>query len=170
MKAEAMLEAGRYEEAANIYKTAALIGDSLNQDMLQRHEEVYQANYKIQKALLDKELLTKQYRWIYVGASAIILILMLLAIIRAFRIHRQLRRSEEETRQALETIEATDKMKEYFLKNITYEIRIPLNSVVGFSELLSTEKNLSDEEIQEYSVTIKHNSEKFLALINNILD
>lgn len=102
MKAEAMLEAGRYEEAANIYKTAALKGDSLNQDMLQRHEEVYQANYKIQKALLDKELLTKQYRWIYVGASAIILILMLLAIIRAFRIHRQLRRSEEETRQALE--------------------------------------------------------------------
>lgn len=140
MKAEAMLEAGRYEEAANIYKTAALKGDSLNQDMLQRHEEVYQANYKIQKALLDKELLTKQYRWIYVGASAIILILMLLAIIRAFRIHRQLRRSEEETRQALETIEATDKMKEYFLKNITYEIRIPLNTVVGFSELLSTEK------------------------------
>ena len=170
MKAEAMLEAGRYEEAANIYKTAALKGDSLNQDMLQRHEEVYQANYKIQKALLDKELLTKQYRWIYVGASAIILILMLLAIIRAFCIHRQLRRSEEETRQALETIEATDKMKEYFLKNITYEIRIPLNTVVGFSELLSTEKNLSEEEIQEYSVTIKHNSEKLLALINNILD
>lgn len=46
MKAEAMLEAGRYEEAANIYKTATLKGDSLNQDMLQRHEEVYQANYK----------------------------------------------------------------------------------------------------------------------------
>lgn len=170
MKAEAMLEAGQYEEAAGIYKTAVLKGDSLNQDMLQRHEEVYQANYKIQKALLDKELMTKQYRWIYVGASAIILILMLLAIIRALRIHRQLRRSEEETRQALETIEAADKMKEYFLQNITYEIRIPLNTVVGFSELLSAENDLSEEEIQEYSVAIKNNSEKLLALINNILD
>lgn len=170
MKAEAMLEAGRYEEAANIYKTAALKGDSLNQDMLLRHEEVYQANYKIQKALLDKELLTKQYRWIYVGASAIILVLMLLAIIRAFRIHKQLRRSEEETRQALETIEAADKMKEYFLQNITYEIRIPLNTVVGFSELLSAEQDLSEEEVQEYSAAIKNNSEKLLALINNILD
>lgn len=170
MKAEAMLEAGRYEEAANIYKTAAFKGDSLNKDMLQRHEEVYQANYKIQKALLDKELLTKQYRWIYVGASAIILILMLLAIIRAFRIHRQLRDSEKETRHALETIEAANKMKEYFLQNITYEIRIPLNTVVGFSELLSTEKDLSEEEIQEYSAAIKNNSEKLLALINNILD
>ena len=170
MKAEAMLEAGRYEEAANIYKTATLKGDSLNQDMLQRHEEVYQANYKIKKALLDKELLTKQYRWIYVGASAIILILMLLAIIRAFRIHRQLRRSEEETRQALKTIAAADKMKEYFLQNITYEIRIPLNTVVGFSELLSTEKSLPEGEIQEYSAAIKNNTEKLLALINNIID
>lgn len=170
MKAEAMLEAGRYEEAADIYKTAALQGDSLNRNMMLRHEEVYQANYKIQKALLDKELLTKQCRWIYVGASAIILILMLLAIIRALRIHRQLRRSEEETRQALETIEAADKMKEYFLQNITYEIRIPLNTVVGFSELLSAENDLSEEEIQEYSVAIKNNSEKLLALINNILD
>lgn len=170
MKAEAMMEAGLHEEAANIYKTAVLKGDSLNQDMLQRHEEVYQANYKIQKALLDKELMTKQYRWIYVGASAIILILMLLAIMRAFRIHLQLRRSEEETRQALKTIEAADKMKEYFLQNITYEIRIPLNTVVGFSELLSAEQDLSEEEIQEYSAAIKNNSEKLLALINNILD
>ena len=170
MKAEAMLEAGLHEEAANIYKTAILKGDSLNQDMLQRHEEVYQANYKIQKALLDKELMTKQYRWIYVGASAIILILLLLAIMRAFRIHLQLRRSEKETRQALKTIEAADKMKEYFLQNITYEIRIPLNTVVGFSELLSAEQDLSEEEIQEYSAAIKNNSEKLLALINNILD
>lgn len=170
MKAEAMMEAGLHEEAANIYKTAVLKGDSLNQDMLQRHEEVYQANYKIQKALLDKELMTKQYRWIYVGASAIILILLLLAIMRAFRIHLQLRRSEEETRQALKTIEAADKMKEYFLQNITYEIRIPLNTVVGFSELLSAEQDLSEEEIQEYSAAIKNNSEKLLTLINNILD
>lgn len=170
MKAEAMMEAGLHEEAANIYKTAVLKEDSLNQDMLQRHEEVYQANYKIQKALLDKELMTKQYRWIYVGASAIILILLLLAIMRAFRIHLQLRRSEKETRQALKTIEAADKMKEYFLQNITYEIRIPLNTVVGFSELLSAEQDLSEEEIQEYSAAIKNNSEKLLALINNILD
>ena len=114
--------------------------------------------------------MTKQYRWIYVGASAIILILLLLAIMRAFRIHLQLRRSEKETRQALKTIEAADKMKEYFLQNITYEIRIPLNTVVGFSELLSAEQDLSEEEIQEYSAAIKNNSEKLLALINNILD
>ena len=61
-------------------------------------------------------------------------------------------------------------MKERFLHNITFEIRIPLNSVVGFSELLSSESDLQESEIEEYSLAIKKNSIKLLALINNILD
>lgn len=52
-------------------------------------------------------------------------------------------------------MEAADKMKERFLHNITYEIRIPLNTVVGFSELLSSENDLTDEEIEEYSIAVK---------------
>ena len=67
-------------------------------------------------------------------------------------------------------MEAADKMKERFLHNITYEIRIPLNTVVGFSELLSSENDLTDEEIEEYSIAVKSNSTKLLKLINNILD
>lgn len=67
-------------------------------------------------------------------------------------------------------MEAADKMKECFLHNITYEIRIPLNTVVGFSELLSSENDLTDEEIEEYSIAVKSNSTKLLKLINNILD
>ena len=61
-------------------------------------------------------------------------------------------------------------MKERFLHNITYEIRIPLNTVVGFSELLSSENDLTEEEVEEYSVAVKSNSAKLLRLINNILD
>lgn len=170
LKAAAMLEAGHYKEAANIYRITALRGDSLNQETLQRHKEVHEANYKIQKALFDKEKMKKQYRWFQVGISAAIFVLLLLAVIKAFFIQRQLRHSENETRKALEAIKAADKMKELFLQNITYEIRIPLNTVVGFSELLSSEKDLSPEEIQEYSAAIKTNSGKLLALINNILD
>ena len=46
-KADALLETGRYKDAANLYKMVAIKGDSLNQDMLQRHKEAHQANYKI---------------------------------------------------------------------------------------------------------------------------
>lgn len=170
MKAQALLEAGDYKAAAENYRTAALRSDSLNQDMLQRHKEAHQANYNIRNALLEKEILKKRYLLIQVGSAGVILISLLLAIINAAFVRRQLRRSEEETRQAFMIAEAADKMKERFLHNITYEIRIPLNTVVGFSDLLSSENDLTDKEIQEYSAAIKNNSARLLSLINNILD
>ena len=120
-----MLETGRYKDAANLYKMVAIKGDSLNQDMLQRHKEAHQANYKIRRALLEKEELTKRYRYIQVGAGTIILLILVFVIIRAYHIRCQLRHAEKETRKAFERMEAADKMKECFLHNITYEIRIP---------------------------------------------
>lgn len=170
MKAKALMEAGDYKNAALLYRTSVIRGDSLNENMMQRHEEAHQANYEIRKALLEKEKLDRQYLSIQVGAAGIILAALLLVIINAAFVRRHLRRSAEKHRQALEIEKAADKMKERFLHNITYEIRIPLNTVVGFSEVLSTEQGLTEEEIQEYSVTIKHNSTRLLAMINNILD
>lgn len=170
MKAKALMEAGRYEEAARTYRITALRADSLNEDILKRHEDVYRANYNIQNELLEKETLTNEYRWALVGASAVILLSLIIAIVHVVRVRTQLRRSEEETRRAYEMVKAADKMKDRFLHNITFEIRIPLNTVVGFSELLSSEKGLTEAEIQEYSAVIKKNSVKLLSLINNILD
>lgn len=170
MQAAALMEAGHYQKAAEAYRKAAIRGDSLNQVILQRHEDAHQANYKIQKALLEKEQLTKRYRFIQVAAATIVLIILIFFIVRAFLIRRQLQNSEDETRRAFETMKAADKMKECFLHNITYEIRVPLNTVVGFSELLSSENDLTDEDITEYSAAVKNNSTKLLSLINNILD
>lgn len=170
MKARALIEAGRHEEAARTYRTAALRADSLNEDILKRHEEVYQANYNIQNELLEKEKLTNEYRRALALASGVILLSLIIAIVRVVHVRTQLRRSEEETRRAYEMMKAADKMKDRFLHNITFEIRIPLNTVVGFSELLSSEEGLTESEIQEYSSVIKKNSVKLLSLINNILD
>lgn len=170
MKAKALQESGDYKNAALLYRTSVIRGDSLNANMIQRHEEALQASYQIRKALLEKEKLSRQYLSIQVGAAGIVLVSLLIVIVHASLLRRQLRRSEEETRRALEIEKAADKMKERFLHNITYEIRIPLNTVVGFSEVLSAEQELTEQEIQEYSVVIKSNSNRLLALINNILD
>lgn len=169
-KADVLMEIGNYKDAAILYRISTIKRDSLNQDMLERHKEAHQANYKIRTALLEKEKLTKRYRYIQLSAGCIVLFILIFAIVRAYYIRRQLKRAEEGTRKAFERIEAADKMKEYFLHNITYEIRIPLNTVVGFSELLSSENDLTDEEIEEYSAVVKSNSTKLLRLINNILD
>lgn len=170
MKAYAMMVSGRLKEAAEIYRDAAMAGDSLNREVLKRHEEVHRANYKIQRALLDRGKTVRRYRLIAIAASVLVLVIFIFVILRTLRIQMEMRRSEQQIRNALHTVTAANKLKEVFLKNITYEIRIPLNAVVGLSELLSVEKDLTEEEIQEYSAIIKTNSEKLLLLINNVLD
>ena len=94
----------------------------------------------------------------------------MMSVYRALKLHRKLIKSETETRKALALTESADQLKANFLRNITYEVRIPLNSVVGFSDILSTDKDLSQVEREEYSHLIKKNSDKLLSLINNILD
>ena len=74
-----------------------------------------------------------------------------------------------EEQLALETVKAreVETVKNAFLRNMSYEIRTPLNSVVGFAELFEKEHTADDEEL--FIHEIKENSEQLLKLINNIL-
>ena len=89
-KADAFMQTEQYKDAAILYRIATNRKDSLNQDMLKRHEEAHQANYTIKKALLEKEELTKRYRYIQLCAGSIILLILIFAIVRAYYIRRQL--------------------------------------------------------------------------------
>ena len=51
---DAYADAGRYKEAAETYRVAVLKCDSINKATLRMNEETVQANYRIQKALLEK--------------------------------------------------------------------------------------------------------------------
>jgi signal transduction histidine kinase/ABC-type amino acid transport substrate-binding protein len=70
---------------------------------------------------------------------------------------------------ALETSKAqeVETVKNAFLHNMSYEIRTPLNSVVGFADLFEQEHTKEDEEL--FIREIRDNSELLLALINDIL-
>ena len=58
-------------------------------------------------------------------------------------------------------------VKNAFLRNMSYEIRTPLNAVVGFAELFQMDHTTDDEGI--FIDEIKDNSRVLLKLINNIL-
>ena len=51
---DAYVDAGRYEEAARTYKTAAVMCDSVNKATLRMNEETVEANYRIRKVCLTK--------------------------------------------------------------------------------------------------------------------
>ena len=58
-------------------------------------------------------------------------------------------------------------VKNAFLRNMSYEIRTPLNAVVGFAELFQMDHSTDDEGV--FIEEIKQNSQELLKLINNIL-
>lgn len=76
---------------------------------------------------------------------------------------------ETERQLAAETKKAqeAEKVKDSFLTNMSYEIRTPLNTVVGFAELFNAPHDKEDEKT--FIEEIKKSSDKLLKLVNNIL-
>lgn len=70
-----------------------------------------------------------------------------------------------------EALEAADRLKSEFLANVSYELRTPLNVIIGFTEVLGNEffGELNARQ-KEYTADILHSSNQLLDLINNILD
>lgn len=66
--------------------------------------------------------------------------------------------------------EEADQMKSAFLANMSHEIRTPLNAIVGFSELLTSDMEISPNERDEFMQVISKNNDLLLKLINDILD
>jgi signal transduction histidine kinase len=69
----------------------------------------------------------------------------------------------------IEKIEKSDKYKTEFLSNMSHEIRSPINSIVGFAELLKDVKN-DKEKINQYINIIQKSSESLTKIVNDILD
>ena len=74
-------------------------------------------------------------------------------------------------RERNEALQQADRLKSEFISNVSYELRTPLNTIIGFSELLSTGFFGSLETRQaEYVQGIFDSSQHLLQLINDILD
>ena len=70
---------------------------------------------------------------------------------------------QEETAKAQEE----EQLKNAFLLNMSYELRVPLHAVIGFAELFKREHSREDEPI--FAREIKKNTDILLDLINDIL-
>jgi signal transduction histidine kinase len=80
-------------------------------------------------------------------------------------------RIETALRERNEALEAADKLKSEFVKRVSYELRTPLNSILGFAELLKagTPGPLNVKQ-NEYIDAVVTASSSLRDLINDILD
>lgn len=80
-------------------------------------------------------------------------------------------RFEQALQERNQALEQADRLKSDFLSHVSYELRAPLNTVIGFSEILINQYfgNLNERQL-DYCRGIVDSAQRLLALINDILD
>ena len=80
-------------------------------------------------------------------------------------------RIERALRERNEALEAADQLKSEFIANVSYELRTPLNTIIGFTEILKNQYfgTLNERQL-EYADDVLDASQQLLMLINAILD
>lgn len=104
----------------------------------------------------------------YVGWILLFCLVLALIIYHVDLQNREEVASRQKLRLSREKAKHIAALKSDFLSNMSHEIRIPLSSIIGFTEILR-DTNL-DREQREYVNTVHRCSETLLHLINNILD
>jgi len=85
------------------------------------------------------------------------------------KLNTELASNNEILKLAKEKAETATLTKSLFLANMSHELRTPLNVIIGFSELMSKDKNLTKEQQNNLS-TILNSGEHLLSLINDVLE
>ncbi len=85
------------------------------------------------------------------------------------KLHSELKEKANElqiqTKKALESA----KVKSQFLASMSHELKTPQNSIIGLTELVLRDKNVTEKTKERLTVVLR-NSKKLLELINNILE
>jgi PAS domain S-box-containing protein len=78
-------------------------------------------------------------------------------------------RDVTERKRYEESLQQANRAKSVFLANMSHEIRTPMNAILGFSQLMLRDQDLTPRQNQ-YLGTINRSGEHLLALINDILE
>lgn len=83
----------------------------------------------------------------------------------------ELKKTENELIEALLKAEESKKIKEYFLAQISHEIRSPLNVIVGYSDLLKEElKEVNYPNLETILLSMKNNSKRLYRTFDLLLN
>jgi signal transduction histidine kinase/CheY-like chemotaxis protein len=92
------------------------------------------------------------------------------------RVEQELRSAKEAAdaakivaEKSAEAAETANRAKSIFLANMSHELRTPLNAILGFSELMTRDPGITDDQRENLDI-IGRSGEHLLALINDVLE
>ena len=174
-RAEILLAAGRYKEAAEMYRRTYELSDSLN--TMQTRDQLNEMSTLFNVDDLKMQNERQRYHH-YVIVTIIIILALLLYMVhrylagrRLWKKNEQLARTLEEARVANAKAEESSKMKTAFIRNVSHEIRTPLNIINGFTQVLFEQgTQMSDEEKHNITLRIDENCQRISGLVDKMLE
>jgi PAS domain S-box-containing protein len=80
------------------------------------------------------------------------------------------KKAEEELNRSTENLIKLNETKDKFISIISHDLRTPFSSILGFTDLLLVDEELTEEEKKQYVRFIQESSKSMLALVNSLLD
>ena len=174
-RADILYSAGRYKEAAEMYKQVYHLDDSMN--TMQTREQLNEMNTFFQvdelkvKNAEQEDLYSKIIVALVILALSVFLIHRYIAARKLKQKNEELARSNAELQQANEKAQESSRMKTAFIRNISHEIRTPLNILNGFTQvLIDQEGQLTESEKANISRRVEENSKRMSELVNTMLE
>lgn len=161
---------GNYAAARRFYERAEAKRDSLSRVISDMQLDEYRDMYKMDRLKLEKERLGQRVMRIVLIAILLIAAIAIPSVLYIYHIKRRLLKNHERAREAMLQAEQANEAKRDFLGTMSHAIRVPLNSVVGFSQLIATEQGLTEQECTEYADIIKRNTALLMYQVNSVLD
>ena len=160
------------KEVLNSERSAQINRMQIQFEVEQKDREIDLLNKEA--ALREAELAQKQL-WQNIFIAGFILFVFIAVLLSRYnsqkkKANRLLNQRSEEIKKKNEQLVQMNEEKNEFLGIAAHDLRSPLASIVGFTELLKN-TNGNDRELKdEYVNMIKKSSDRMLTLINNLLD
>ena len=148
-----------------MHKRDSITGVMIAENMENSEEEM---------ALMRKsQKMAKMINYILFGIAILALltiVLMTRNILIRRKFNKQLMAKNQELKSAYKQVAAANEMKSEFIRNVSHEVRTPLNIINGFSQVLAEMgPDMGDKERGEVAKNITHSAYQITSLVNKML-
>ncbi|SHK60608.1 sensor histidine kinase [Xylanibacter ruminicola] len=174
-KYRANMLAGRRDSAIHV---ANVVAENYNRALTDQKKNdadlltmVYDTEGK-ERQIAEKEAEISKQRLVAVVIGLIVLTLFfhIYGMMRR-RAYRKLDATNKQLKLANERAEESSRIKSKFIKQISHEVRTPLNVLSGFSQVLAyTDIEIDKEELKSIRKKIVENTERITQLVDKMLD
>ena len=148
-----------------MHKRDSITGVMIAENMENSEEEM---------ALMRKsQKMARVMNYILFGIAILALltiVLMTRNILIRRKFNKQLMAKNKELKSAYKQVAAANEMKSEFIRNVSHEVRTPLNIINGFSQVLAEMgPDMGDKERGEVAKNITHSAYQITSLVNKML-